>query len=160
VNEFAEAADEVALVIDDYHVVESPDAPVDGVLLDHLPPTLHGAGQPQRPAAAAREVACLRTARRARARALLHPRGGRRAAAEGQHLPDGIVTALGERTEGWAACTSRCRCKVAGTSAGLRRALWQPPVRVDYLTEVLERPAELRTFLLETSILDRLCGPL
>ena len=33
---------------------------------------------------------------------------------------------------------------------------------LDYLTEeVLERqPAELRTFLLETSILDRLCGPL
>ena len=75
------------------------------------------------------------------------------------------VAALEARTEGWiaglqlAALAMRDRADHAGFIAaftGSNRFV------VDYLAEeVLDRlPAHLQTFLLQTAILDRLCGPL
>ena len=171
VNEFAAAADEVVLVIDDYHLVEAPEVHRSmEFLLDHLPPAAAPrAGQPQRPAAAARPAAGARPARRApRGRPALHRRARPRELLRtevGAHLTDPVVAALGERTEGWAAGLHLAALSLRGRGdvtrfvaefSGSHRFV------LDYLTEeVLERqPAELRTFLLETSILDRLCGPL
>lgn len=73
--------------------------------------------------------------------------------------------ALGERTEGWVAGAAVGRAGAARTHrfggfvaefSGSHRYV------LDYLTEeVLDRqPEELRTFLLETSVLERLSGPL
>jgi ATP/maltotriose-dependent transcriptional regulator MalT len=170
VNAFAVAVDDVALVIDDYHVVASPDVHRSlEFLLDHLPSAL-------RMVLASRSDPPLPLARlRARGQ-LAELRAGdlrftREEAAEllrtevGSHLPDGVVAALGERTEGWAAGLHLAALSLSGRPdvarfvaefSGSHRFV------LDYLTEeVLERqPAELRTFLLETSVLDRLCGPL
>jgi LuxR family transcriptional regulator, maltose regulon positive regulatory protein len=80
-------------------------------------------------------------------------------------LPDASVAALATRTEGWAAglqlaaLSLKGRSDVAGfveTFSGGHRFV------LDYLAEeVLDRqPAEVRAFLLATSVLERLSGPL
>jgi ATP/maltotriose-dependent transcriptional regulator MalT len=80
-------------------------------------------------------------------------------------LPDAAVAALTARTEGWAAglqlaaLSLRGQADVAGFVAGFSGShRWV----LDYLAEeVLDRqPDEVRTFLLETSVLQRLSGPL
>jgi LuxR family maltose regulon positive regulatory protein len=80
-------------------------------------------------------------------------------------LAEGAVAALAARTEGWAAGLQMAALSlrdhpdpagfVAGFSGSHRYVL-------DYLTEeVLDRqPEEVRRFLVETSVLERLCGPL
>ena len=83
----------------------------------------------------------------------------------GRDLPRTVVAALGERTEGWAAGLQLAALSLQGRSdvtgfveefSGSHRFV------LDYLTEeVLGRlPDELRMFLLETSVLERLSGPL
>jgi LuxR family maltose regulon positive regulatory protein len=85
--------------------------------------------------------------------------------ATGGAWPEDAVAALAARTEGWAAGLQLAGLSlrehadpagfVAGFSGSHRYVL-------DYLAEeVLDRqPEHLRTFLLETSVLERLCGPL
>ncbi len=175
VNELAAqpGADEITLVLDDYHVVSSQ--PVHAsleFLLEHRPPGLHLvlASRSDPPLALARlrargQLAELRAAELRftadEAAALL-----RQVMAEpGRPLPDDAVAALAARTEGWAAglqlaaLSLRGQPDVAGFVAaftGSHRYI------LDYLAgEVLERQSEqLRTFLLETSVLERLSGPL
>src|SRR5690606_14451508 len=75
------------------------------------------------------------------------------------------VAALGERTEGWIAALQLAALSIEGRDdaasfiagfAGNDRYVF------DYLVEeVLQRqPQTVREFLLETCVLDRLCGPL
>ena len=126
-------------------------APVDGV--PARPPAARaapGAGQPQRPAAAARPAAGPRPARRApRGRPALHRARRPRsccAPRSGTHLPDPVVAALGERTEGWAAGLHLAALSLRGRGdvarfvaefSGSHRFV------LDYLTEeVLERQPE------------------
>ena len=170
VNEFATTAEDVALVIDDYHVVESPDVHRSlEFLLDHLPPALHvvlaSRSDPPLPLARLRARGQLAELRASDLRFTAGEAAELLRTEVGSHLPDGIVDALGERTEGWAAGLHLAALSLQGRSdvtrfvaefSGSHRFV------LDYLTEeVLERqPAELRTFLLETSVLDRLCGPL
>jgi ATP/maltotriose-dependent transcriptional regulator MalT len=83
----------------------------------------------------------------------------------GAALSEAAVVALDDRTEGWVAGLQMAALSlqghpdpagfVANFSGGHRYVL-------DYLAaEVLDRqPAEIRAFLLETSVLERLCGPL
>jgi LuxR family maltose regulon positive regulatory protein len=86
-------------------------------------------------------------------------------AAVGAELPEVAVAALGNRTEGWAAGLQLAALSLQGRSdigafvegfSGSHRYV------LDYLAEeVLDRqPSQLRTFLLESSVLERLCGPL
>ncbi len=80
-------------------------------------------------------------------------------------LPDASVAALAARTEGWAAGLALAALSLRGhdDAAGFVAAFTGSHRYVlDYLAEeVLERQDEqLRTFLLETSVLDRLSGPL
>jgi len=83
----------------------------------------------------------------------------------GADLPDTAVAALTARTEGWAAGLQLAALSIRGQSdvdrfvaafTGSHRFV------LDYLTEeVLEhQPEQLRAFLLETSVLQRLSGPL
>ena len=87
------------------------------------------------------------------------------AARGGLELPEEAAEALRERTEGWAAAVAlatlslRDRDDAAARAAGLTGTQQQI---ADYLVEeVLERqPGKLKTFLLGTSILDRMTAPL
>jgi LuxR family maltose regulon positive regulatory protein len=170
VNELAAGADELVLVLDDYHLIESQAVHRSLVfLLEHLPPSLRLAlacrADPPLPLARLRasgELAELRTGELRftfeEAAALLHQ-------AVGPGLTGDAVAVLEARSEGWvtglqlAALSLRGRADVAGFVAafsGSHRYV------LDYLAEeVLDRqPEQVRAFLLETSVLDRLCGPL
>jgi LuxR family maltose regulon positive regulatory protein len=170
INQLAARPDQVVLVLDDYHLVEAQPVHASlGFLLEHRPSGLHLAltSRADPPLALARlrgrgQLAELRDAdlrfTAEEAAALL--RG-----AVGPDLPEAAVAVLAVRTEGWAAglqlagLSLRGQADVAGFVAsfsGSHRFV------LDYLTEeVLERqPAPVRTFLLETSVLERLSGPL
>ena len=87
------------------------------------------------------------------------------AAAPGGALSDAAVAALAARTEGWAAGLQLAGLSLRGQDdvAGFVAAFTGSHRYVlDFLAEeVLERQSELvRTFLLETSVLERLSGPL
>jgi LuxR family transcriptional regulator, maltose regulon positive regulatory protein len=171
-------ADEALLVLDDYHVISSQ--PVHeslGFLLEHRPPGLHLAltSRSDPPLALARlrargQLTELRAAELrftpGEAAALLQQvaaaPGGARLDAP---LPDAVAAALAARTEGWAAglqlagLSLRGRSDVDGFVAaftGSHRYV------LDYLAEeVLEHQSEqVRTFLLQTSVLERLSGEL
>ena len=174
-NELAVPSDdgELLLVLDDYQLISSE--PVHsslGFLLEHRTPGLHVvlASRADPPLALARlrargQLAELRADELRfttdEAAALLQ----HMVAGPGVALPDAAVTALAERTEGWAAglqlagLSLRGQADVAGFVAaftGSHRYV------LDYLAEeVLERQSDqVRTFLLETSVLERLSGEL
>src|SRR5438874_1667689 len=169
-NELGGMSTDVVLVLDDYHVIDARDIH-DGVafLLDHLPPRLHlviaSRADPALPLARLRARGELVEVRAADLRFTPDEAAAYLNGAMGLALTARDVAALDERTEGWiaalqlAALSLRGRDDVAGfiaDFAGDDRYI------VDYLVEeVLERqPDRVRTFLLQTSILSRLTGPL
>lgn len=162
--------DEVRLVLDDYHLVGSPAVHASlTFLLDHLPPELRlvlsSRADPPLHLARLRVRGQLGELRAAdlrftseEASAVLHE-------AAGPGVPESAVSALEARTEGWAAGLQLAGLSIRGqadaaafvaTFSGSHRHI------LDYLTEeVLERQTdEVRRFLLETSVLERLSGPL
>jgi len=175
----AEAAQErIVLVLDDLHAIENPQI-MQGIafLLDHVPPHLHVV-------IATRSVPALQLSR-LRGRGQLSELGAvdlrftpqETAAllnqAMGLGLPAQDVSALEARTEGWVVGLQMAGHALQGTVsaagadapqvsrfisafAGSHRYV------LDYLTdEVLLRESEsVQAFLLRTSILKRLCGPL
>jgi LuxR family maltose regulon positive regulatory protein len=170
VNDLATVETPLVLVLDDYHLItEASCHQTLGWFLDHLPPAVHVVLStrldPPLPLARMRargELAEFRVAdlqfTGEEATALLNGSMGLDLAAE-------EVARLAERTEGWAAglvlagLSLRGRPDpggfVAAFSGGDRHV-------ADYLVaEVLERqPPKLRAFLLRTSVLERLSGPL
>ena len=157
------AADEIVLVLDDHHVIGSPQVHESlAFLIEHN-------GRPDGVALASRNDPPLPLARlRATRRADGDTRGPfcssrpRRSAELLQHAapaPDASVAALAARTEGWAAGLQLAALSRAGTT--MPPLSWPPsqekPVRLDDLAEeVLEgQDEQLRTFLLET-VLERL----
>ena len=162
----------MVLVLDDYHLIEAqPVHGLVGFLLEHRPPGLQllmaSRADPPLPLArlrARRQFAELRAAElrfsAQEAAAVL-----REAAAPGPQLSDATVTALADRTEGWAAGLQLAGLSLRGqqNAAGFVAAFSGSHRYVlDFLTEeVLDRqPAEVRGFLLETSVLERLSGEL
>ncbi|HWM06185.1 MAG TPA: AAA family ATPase, partial [Actinophytocola sp.] len=170
VNELAAASDEVALVVDDYHVIDAPEVHRSvEFLLDHLPASLHlvlaSRSDPPLPLARLRARGQLTELRGDELRFTPSETAELLRVAIGHDLPEAVVTALGERTEGWAAGLQLAALSLQGRAdvtgfvqefSGSHRFV------LDYLTEeVLERQSEeLRTFLLETSVLERLSGSL
>lgn len=175
-NDIASLPDTFVLVLDDYHVIDT--AEVDGALtflLEHSPPQMHLI-------IATREDPQLRLPR-LRARGQMtelraHDLRFTRAeaakflnAAMGLQLTAEQISALEARTEGWVAGLQMAALALQGPSSR------QTPNSVaafidsfsgshrfvlDYLLEeVLEQqPQNVQSFLLQTSILDRFCGPL
>jgi len=170
VNELAARPDELVLVLDDYHLIESQAVHRSLVfLLEHLPVSLRLAlacrADPPLPLARLRASGELAELRTAELRFTLEEAAALLRQAVGPGLTADAVAALEARSEGWvtglqlAALSLRGRADVAGFVAafsGSHRYV------LDYLAEeVLDRqPEPVRTFLLETSVLDRLCGPL
>ena len=172
INELAAqpGAGEVALVLDDYHLIGSQPVHASlAFLLEHRPPGLHPvlASRADPPLALARlrgrgQLAELRAAElrftASEAAAMLRE-------AAGADLPDAAVAALTDRTEGWAAGLQLAALSLRGQAdvAGFVAAFTGSNRYVlDFLAEeVLERQSEqVRAFLLETSVLERLSGPL
>ncbi len=169
-NEITTLPDPVVLVLDDYHLIEAP--PVDDALtflLAHLPPRLHlviaTREDPPLPLARLRardHVTELRAAdlrfTAAEAAAFLNP-------VMGLTLSPADIAALDERTEGWIAGLQLAALSLQGHQdvPGFVRAFaGDHRYIVDYLgDEVLQRqPEDVRSFLLQTAILDRMTGPL
>jgi LuxR family maltose regulon positive regulatory protein len=162
--------DEVLLVLDDYHLIDSQ--PVHGsllFLLEHLPPGLRmvlaSRSDPPLPLARLRAGGQLAELRAAELRFTADEAAALLREAIGADLPGTAVAALTARTEGWAAGLQLAGLSLRGQTdrAGFVAAFSGSHRYVlDYLTgEVLERQnPQVREFLLETSVLERLSGEL
>jgi LuxR family maltose regulon positive regulatory protein len=170
VNDLATVEAPLVLVLDDYHLItEASCHQTLSWFLDHLPPEVHVVLStrldPPLPLARMRargELAELRVGELQfsgeETAELLNGSMGLALAAE-------EVARLAERTEGWAAGLVLAGLSLRGRpdSSGFVAAFSGGDRHVaDYLVaEVLDRqPAELREFLLRTSVLERLSGPL
>jgi LuxR family maltose regulon positive regulatory protein len=172
INEFAVVPGErtVTLVLDDYHLVEAPAVHVSvAFLLERLPPGLRlvlaSRADPPLPLARLRGRGQLAELRERDLRFTLAETAAFLREATRLDLPVGSVTALQDRTEGWAAGVQLAALSLQGHAdpagfvasfSGSNRYI------LDYLTEeVLARqPVPVVDFLLETSLLERLSGPL
>ena len=173
INDLAAGPGQALLVLDDYHLIDSEAVHESlGFLLEHRPPGLRLvlASRSDPPLALARlrgrgQLAELRAAElrfTADEAAALLQQG---AAGSGAALPDTAVAALAARTEGWAAGLQLAALSLRGQpdAAGFTAAFTGSHRYVlDYLAEeVLEQQTEqVRTFLLETSVLERVSGEL
>jgi LuxR family transcriptional regulator, maltose regulon positive regulatory protein len=169
-NELSGTSNDVVVVLDDYHVIDAPDV-LDGMafLVEHLPPQIHlviaSRADPALPLARLRGRGELVEIRAADLRFTPEEAAAYLNGVMGLGLTAEDVTALEGRTEGWiaalqlAALSMRGRDDVAGFIAGFAG---DDRYIVDYLVEeVLQRqPDHVRHFLLQTSILERLSGPL
>ena len=170
VNDLATVGAPLALVLDDYHLITDAICHQTlGLFLDHLPAEVHVVLStrldPPLPLARMRargELAELRVGELQftgeETAELLNGSMGLDLAAED-------VARLAERTEGWAAGLVLAGLSLRGRQdpSGFIAAFSGGDRHVaDYLVaEVLERqPPELREFLLRTSLLERLSGPL
>jgi LuxR family transcriptional regulator, maltose regulon positive regulatory protein len=161
---------EVLLLLDDYHLIDTQQVHESLMfLLEHLPPGLHlvlaSRADPPLPLARLRARGQLAEVRTDDLRFAAGEAAALLRESAGPGLPGAAVAALAARTEGWAAglqlaaLSLRGRPDIAGFVAafsGSHRYI------LDYLTgEVLERqPEQVREFLLETSVLERLSGGL
>jgi len=158
------------LVLDDYHVIDARDVQ-DGMefLLDHLPPGLHvviaSRADPALPLPRLRARGELVEIRAAELRFTPDEAAAYLNGMMGLQLTAADVAALEGRTEGWiaalqlAALSMQGRDDAAGFIAGFAG---DDRYVVDYLVEeVLQRQSDrVRAFLLQTSVLGRLSGPL
>ncbi|MEZ4678277.1 MAG: LuxR C-terminal-related transcriptional regulator [Caldilineaceae bacterium] len=169
-NEIAACPDHFVFVLDDYHAIEAEG--VDGLLtflVEHLPPQLHlviaTREDPALPLARLRARGQLTEVRAADLRFTPAEAADFLNRVMGLSLAAQEIATLDARTEGWiaglqlAALSLQDHQDVSGfvrTFAGDHRYI------LDYLVEeVLQRqPEPVRTFLLQTAILDRLYGPL
>jgi LuxR family maltose regulon positive regulatory protein len=169
-NEITAIRESFVLVLDDYHVIDAE--PVDrslAFLVEHLPPRMHlviaTREDPQLPLARLRARGQLTELRASdlrftpsEAAEFLHQTMGLNLSAED-------VTALEARTEGWVAGLQLAAISLQRhkDAAGFIKSFTGSHHFVlDYLVEEVlqQQPQSVQTFLLRTSILDRLCGPL
>ena len=170
INEVATIPRDFALVLDDYHLIANE--AVHGsisFLLDHLPPQAHlviaSRTDPPLPVARLRARGELTEISAADLRFTPDEAAAFLEEVMGLHLSASEVEALEERTEGWiaglqlAALSMHGREDISGFIAALRGT---NRYVLDYLAqEVLHhQPDDVRSFLLQTSVLGRLSGPL
>jgi LuxR family maltose regulon positive regulatory protein len=169
-NEITTVPDNFVLVLDDYHLLDSK--PVDEALtflLEHRPPQMHlviaTREDPPFPLARLRARGQLTELRAADLRFTPSEAAEFLNRVMGLNLTVDDIAALEARTEGWiaglqlAAISMRGRSDIAGfiqAFTGSHRFV------LDYLVEeVLQRqPEHMRSFLLQTAVLDRLYAPL
>ncbi len=169
-NALIQLPPDTVLVLDDFHHIEAqPIHDALGYLVERLPPKLHlilaSRSDPPLPLARLRAQGTLTELRAPDLRFTLEETAAFLTKVMGLPLSIEQVTALQARTEGWitglqlAALSLQGREEVAGfiaTFTGSHRYV------VDYLVEevLLQQPAAVQDFLVQTCILDRLCGPL
>jgi LuxR family maltose regulon positive regulatory protein len=170
VNDLAALPGDIVVVLDDYHLVDS--VPIDqalAVVLEHMPPRMRlviiTREDPCLPLARLRGHAQLTELRAADLRFTPDEATEFLERTVGLELSADDVAALEARTEGWIAGLRLAAVSMAGRDdpadfiaafTGSHRFV------MDYLVEEVlhQQPADLQAFLLSTSILDRMCGPL
>jgi LuxR family maltose regulon positive regulatory protein len=172
-NEISQFPEDIFLVLDDYHVIETP--PIDqaiSFLLDHLPAHMQlviaGRIDPSLPLSRLRSRGQMVELRAKDLRFSGEETAVFLNRVVGLNLSSQDVSALKTRTEGWiaglqlAALSMQGLEKVGDVSDFINRFTGSDRYIQDYLTdEVLQqRPQGTRDFLLQTSVLRRLSGPL
>src|SRR5215210_490251 len=169
-NETATIEDDLALVLDDYHVIDA--RAVDDALafvLEHLPPRMHliisTREDPQLPLARLRARGQLGELRAADLRFTPSEAAEFLEGVMGLDLSAEDIAALEDRTEGWIAGLQLAALSMRGradTARFIQAFTGSHRFVLDYLVEeVLGRqPERVRSFLLQTAILDRLSGSL
>jgi len=158
------------LVLDDYHVIQAePVHRALSLLLDHMPPHLHlviaTREEPRLPLPRLRVRDQLTDLRAEDLRFTYAEASEFLGGVMGQPLSSTDVALLESRTEGWIAGLQLVALSMkeqSDVSGFIRSFTGSHRYVLDYLVEeVLQRlPEDVLTFLLHSSILDRLCGPL
>jgi ATP/maltotriose-dependent transcriptional regulator MalT len=172
VNEISTLERPIALVLDDYHFITAP-VIHEGIefLLDHLPQQMHliitSRADPPLPLARLRARNQLNELR---ARDLRFTTGEAASFLNeimGLQLTDANIGALETRTEGWIVGLQFAALSMQGRSTNdlgdfITAFTGSHRFVVDYLAEEVfsTQPEQIRRFLLHTSILERLGGPL
>src|SRR6266699_6180860 len=169
-NDITTIKDQFVLVFDDYHVIEAK--AVDHALtflLEHLPPHMHlviaTREDPPLPLARLRVGGQLTEVRVTDLRFTPSEAAGFLNQGMGLTLSVEDIAALERRTEGWIAGLQLAAISMQGqqdTTSFITSFTGSHHFVMDYLVEeVLGQQSErVQTFLLRTSILERLCGPL
>src|SRR6266566_3800051 len=169
-NDITTIKDQFVLVFDDYHVIEAK--AVDHALtflLEHLPPHMHlviaTREDPPLPLARLRVGGQLNEVRVTDLRFTPSEAAGFLNQGMGLTLSVEDIAALERRTEGWIAGLQLAAISLQGqqdTTSFITSFTGSHHFVMDYLVEeVLGQQSErVQTFLLRTSILERLCGPL
>ncbi len=169
-NEITAIPHNFILVLDDYHVIDSK--PVDQALtflLKHLPPQMHliitTREDPRLPLARLRARGQLTELRAADLRFTPSEAAEFLNTVMGLNLSAEVITALETRTEGWIAGLQLAALSMQGhqdTASFIKSFTGSHHFVLDYLIEeVLQHQSEsVQTFLLRTSILDRMCASL
>jgi LuxR family maltose regulon positive regulatory protein len=169
-NDVGALAERVVLVLDDYHLIGAQAIHQGiGFLLDHLPSQLRlviaGRADPPLPLSRMRARGELAEVRAADLRFTGDEPAAFLNEVMGLHLPPEDIATLETRTEGWIAGLQLAALSMQGrddVADFIRAFAGDDRYIVDYLAEeVLQRQsAQVRSFLLQTSILHRLTGPL
>jgi LuxR family maltose regulon positive regulatory protein len=169
-NDITTISDSFILVLDDYHVIDSK--PIDDALtflLEHLPPHMHlviaTREDPHLPLARLRARGQLTELRAADLRFAPCEAAEFLNQVMGLNLSAENIAALETRTEGWIAGLQLAALSMQGhhdTAGFIQAFTGSHHFVLDYLLEeVLHQQSEsVQAFLLRTSILNRLCGPL
>jgi ATP/maltotriose-dependent transcriptional regulator MalT len=169
-NDIATIQDSFVLVLDDYHVLDAQ--PVDHALtflVEHLPPQLHlviaTREDPPLPLARLRARGYLTELRATDLRFTPSEAAAFLTQVMGLNLSAEDIAALERRTEGWIAGLQLAALSLQGQqdpASFIRSFTGSHHFVLDYLLEEVlgQQPERLQTFLLRTSILDRMTGPL
>ena len=170
VNELSVHSGEVTVVLDDYHLADGVDVAAGmAFLVDHLPPQLRlvisTRADPALPLSRMRARGELVEIRATDLRFSADEVTSYLNDLHGFGLADADIAALGVRTEGWVAALQLAALSLGGRddpSGFIAGFAGDDRFVVDYLAdEVLSRqPDDVRRFLLDTSVLERLTGPL
>ena len=181
INEITTVPESFVLVLDDYHLIEAK--PVDDALaflVEHLPPQMHlviaTREDPQLPLARLRVRGQLTELRAADLRFTPAEAAEFLNRAMGLNLSSEDIAALEARTEGWIAGLHLAALALLGRAQQDTLSMQGHPDAanfiqsftgshhfvLDYLVEEVlqQQPESIHTFLLHTSILDRMCGAL
>lgn len=172
VNEIIQMWNEFVLVLDDYHLIHLPaiHAAV-AFLLNNLPPNMHlilaSRADPPLPLSRLRVRGQLTELRAADLRFTLNEATVLFQQIKDLSLPAAQIEELERRTEGWGAGLHLAALSLQGLdvesiSRFIRNFSGSHHHVFDYLAEEVlqQQPVEIQHFLLRTSILSRLCGPL
>ena len=160
----------IVLVLEDYHLITTPEIHQSlSFLLDHLPPTLHlvmtTRADPPLPLARLRASGQLSEIRATDLRFTAAETALFLNERMGLHLSPDDVQLLASRTEGWIAGLQLAALSMYGRNdkaSFLHSFSGDHRYILNYLTEEVlnQQPKTIQEFLLHTSILARLCGPL
>jgi LuxR family maltose regulon positive regulatory protein len=169
-NEVATVPEDLVLILDDYHVIDAE--PIDyalSFLLEHLPPRMHlviaTREDPRLPLARLRARNQLTELRAADLRFTPSEAAGFLEGVMDLDLSAEDIAALETRTEGWIAGLQLAAISMQGhkdPTSFIESFTGSHHFVLDYLVEEVlhQQPESVQTFLLRTSILDYLCGPL